>query len=118
MDGIPYVDLSVMLQPHKCAVVCRDVEELNIFYLNAQKQLSGYLQWDHEDIRDVWDYYKDRTGFTLFADDGVEPSSMSYCSDDWFVGDGYEIIELSDLCNILEIEESDQPVSALFGGIV
>lgn len=117
-DSIPYVDLSMMLQSPKCAVICRDIEELSIFFLNAQNQLPEHLYWNYDEIKDLWGCYGDNTGFTTYSYEGVVPGPITYCNEGWFVSEGYAIIELSDLLNTTDIEESDQPVSALFGGIV
>lgn len=117
-DSVPYVDLSMMPLPPKCAVICRDIEELDIFFANLQEQIPECLYWDYDEIKNLWHYYGDKTGFTLFDCDDEVPGSMTYCDYDWFVSEGYAVIELSSLLNTADIEESDLPFIALFGGVL
>lgn len=118
MKDIPEIDLSRMTELPKCSVLCRNTEELDVFFANAQKQLGQFLYWDYDDILDLWNLYKDKTGFTLFVGDYTEPDSMSYCDEEWFRKNGYDIIEFSDIAATPDIEESDEPVGFLLGGIV
>lgn len=111
-----YANLSRMTSLPKCAVMCRNNEELEAFYENAKRQLGKFLCWDFDEILNLWCRYREITGFTLFVSDS-EPGSMSYCDEDWFRRSGYELIEFSDLCDVADIEESDQPVAVLFGGV-
>lgn len=113
MKNIPEIDLSRMLELPKCAVICRNIEELEIFYANATQQLGEYLYWDFDDALGLWNNYEDKTGFTLFAGSD-SPSSMSYCNEEWFRGNGYEIIELSDIAYIPDIRESEATLDTLF----
>lgn len=115
-ENFMYADLSRMLELPKCAVLCRTEDEVRAFFENAKQQLPGNLFWDLEDILGLWSYYKEKTGFTVIT--SIEPESMSYCEEDWFRAEGYELIEFSDLINVVEIEESDQSVELLFGGVV
>lgn len=111
-----YADLSRMTSLPKCAVMCRNIEELKSFYENVKRQLDKFLYWDFDEILMLWERYREITGFTLFVSDS-EPGSMSYCDEDWFRKSGYELIEFSDLCDVADIEESDQPVAVLLGGV-
>lgn len=111
--GIINVDLSIMVRCPKCAVMCRNIEELTLFYEDVQQQLGQFVYWSFNEILDLYDAYKDKTGFTLFAD-ADEPGSMSYCYEEWFIREGYEIVEFSSLTPSAEIEESDIPVESLF----
>ena len=113
MKDIPEINLSRMTETPMCAVICRDTDELKIFFSNAQRQLGKYLRWDYNDIRNIWENYGGSTGFTLFVSRDSVSDSMSYCYEDWFARNGYENIELSDLCAIKDIEESDKPITFL-----
>lgn len=113
MKSIPEIDLSRMLESPKCAVICRSLEEVEIFYINASKQLSAYIPWDFDDIQMLWSTYKGNTGFTLFVSRN-EPESVSYCNEGWFKAEGYELIELSDITPFLEIMESELSFDILF----
>ena len=114
-EDFMYADLSRMLELPKCAVLCRTEDDVRALYENAKQQIPGHLYWDFDDMLGLWNYYREKTGFTLIT--GSEPDSMSYCYEEWFMGEGYELIELSDLTNVAEIEESDQSVEFLFGGV-
>ena len=115
MKDIPEIDLSRMLELPKCAVICRSVEELELFHEFASKQLAEHMYWDFKFIHRIWDDYEENTGFTLFDGDGSGPHSMTYCYEAWFRDHGYEIIEFSDLCNIPDIQESEASLDTLFG---
>lgn len=112
MKTYPYVDLSRMLATPKCAVMCRTEEEAEIFWYNAQTQFSEYFQWGLEGTLGSWGNYKDRTGFTLMAGSN-RVDRMSYCREEWFAENGYELVELSDLFDAKDIEESEMSFDAL-----
>ena len=111
------VDLYRMTILPKCAVICRTEEELNMFFENAKMQIFEYAEWlDSDTIHRMWDLYKENTGFTLFVGSSSTPSGMSYCKEEWFRNEHYEIVEFSDLCTQQDIAESDENLSVLFGG--
>lgn len=103
-----------MMSLPKCAVMCRNVEELSLFYEAAKQQFAHLMFWDSEVIIGLWNVYGEQTGFTLFVDE-AESASMSYCYEEWFRGNGYEIVEFSDIACVVEIEESEAPIESLFG---
>lgn len=116
-ENFVYADLSRMLELPKCAVLIRTEAEASAFFHNSIQQIAKYVYWNFADVLDLWNIYKEKTGFTLFTSyDG--PELASYCYEGWFRDNGYEIIEFSDLCNIADIDESDQPIDVLFGGAV
>ena len=115
MKHIQNIDLSRMMERPKCAVLCRSVEELELFYSAAESELSEYLHWDCGFIHTLWNEYKENTGFTLFESNNDGPYSMTYCYEAWFRDRGYELIEFSDLCNIPDIDESEVSLDVLFG---
>lgn len=108
------VDLSRMIDLPRCAVMCRNKEELESFYEVAKHQLSRFMHWDFEEITGLWNVYDEQTGFTLFDTDRRR-SFMSYCDEEWFRRKGYEIVEFSDIAYVVEIEESETPLESLFG---
>lgn len=112
------IDLSRMAELPKCSVLCRNTEELYMFFANAKQQFGQFLHWDYDDILLLWENYEDKTGFTLFAGNYAKPGSMSYCYEEWFHKSGYDVIEFSDLATIPDIEESDESVDSLFGGMI
>ena len=116
-SGAPYVDLSRMTQLIRCAVAVRDPADLDIFYRNAKSQLGRMFNWSRSSLRDFWNVYESRTSFTLY-DVTDRIGSMTYCDEEWFHNNGYEVIEFSDLAYPTEIEDSGIPLSVLFGGTI
>ena len=112
----PYVDLGRMLEQPKCAIHISSVEEANTVIYNAKKQFPDRVRsWSV--ARDgYWGRYKDQTAYTLFDCDCEEPSSMTFASVPFFTKYGYEILELYELENCCDIEESELPVESLIGG--
>ena len=109
-----FVDLSRLIEAPRCAVFFQTVEEVECFYYNCESQLGDYcLFWALEDMTDRWEN-DNSAGFTFMT--GSEPEDMTWSGKDWFIEEGYEIIEFSDLANPVEIAESDQPISLLIGG--
>lgn len=115
-EDFMYADLSRMLELPKCAVLIRTDEEARAFFHNSIQQIAEYTRWSLEDVLNFWNIYKEKTGFTLFIRYD-EPESISYCNEAWFRNEGYETVEFSDLCNTVDIDESDQPIDTLFGGV-
>lgn len=115
MNSFCEIDLSRMTQEPKCAVICRTIDDLYVFFENAQQQLGQFVRWSRDKAVLLWGSYKEKTGFTLFTRTG--PDLMTYCNEEWFRENGYEIIEVSDLISILDIDESDVSVYFLFGGV-
>lgn len=107
-----YVDLSRMVQQPKCAVMCRTEGDAVTFLYNLIEQFPEYVFWDKNDILNIWSNYQDKTGFTLMLSD-EEPTSVSYCREEWFRNTGYELIEFEVLANPVEIEESEMPLNVL-----
>ena len=111
-EDFMYADLSRMLELPKCAVLMRTEDEARAFFHNSIQQIAEYVHWDLEDVLNLWSIYKEKTGFTLFLSYD-EPESISYCDEDWFRNEGYEIVEFSDLCNVADIEESEKSLDFL-----
>lgn len=114
-ENLIYADLSRMLELPKCAVLCRTEDDVRALCENANPQLVGCFCFDLDDMLIFWSVYKEHTGFTLYVGDEL-PRSISYCNEQWFRDEGYELVEFSDLCNVADIEESDQSVDILLGG--
>ena len=114
-----YVDLSRMKELPRCAIMCRTEDDVRLLFYNGMKQLSKHMSWRRlEDILIAWDVYGEKTGFTLFYAESTAVRSMSYCREDWFKENGYEIVEFSSLTDTTDIDESDVPPNFLFGGII
>lgn len=109
------VDLSRMKEYPRCAVICRTEEEVRSFYHNCTQQLSELMHWNIRDIISLWEIYRGRTGFTLCYADRDKLRDMSYCYEQWFRANGYEIVEFSELSNHTELEESEMPIESIFG---
>lgn len=67
-----------------------------------------------EEGETAWDY-DDRTCYTLFYSTSSSPQGLSRYNVEWFLENGYEVIEFSDLTSFsdTDIEESDQPIDVL-----
>ena len=110
----PELDLSRMFELPKCVVRVRTLEDAKTLIANFRKQYPG--KSDYFDMADPgWGEYGEDTAYTLFYSDEDEPTELSRTDYEWFVEDGYELIELSELLNTTEIEESDMPIESLFG---
>lgn len=114
-ENFVYADLSRMMKAPRCAVLCRDVEEFQLFYDNAKEQLAEYMQWDSDFAHSIWEEYDWNTAFTLFESNDDGPYSMTYCYEAWFRDHGYELVEFADLCNVVDIEESEKSFDFLLG---
>lgn len=108
-------NLDRMLVLPMCAVMCRTEDELKSFYHNCRAQLGALFQWDFGQIHSLWTHYGyGETGFTMFVNNNRE-NHMSWCSEQWFRNNRYEIVEFSELANVNEIEESEQSIEFLIG---
>lgn len=112
MKTYPYVDLSRMLALPKCAVMCRTEDEAEAFWQNSRTQFEKYFQWGLEGTLGSWGNYKEKTGFTLMAGSS-RIDRMSYCREEWFAENGYELVEFSELADAKDIEESEMSFDAL-----
>ena len=112
-----YVDVFRMLEAPKCAIICRTIEDACLLYDSISCQLPEYSTlWSPDDLEYVWNVNESKTGFSLYSWDN-EPEPLSYCDEEWFRGEGYVIIEFSDLCDIPDLEEGDLPIGFLLGGV-
>ena len=111
-DNYQRVDLYRMVQRPRCAVMCRTAGDTVTFFYNVIEQFPNFVVWDLNNILNVWNNYQEKTGFTLMLSDD-EPTSISYCGEEWFRNSGYEIIEFEVLANPVELEESEMPVDVL-----
>ena len=117
MSDMVRVDLSRMMQGPKCAVACRSLDDVDLFLENFKEQFPECVKgWSIQRARIYWNNYESHTGFTTFGPFDVFEGHLSYCSTEWFLEHGYEVIELSDMIDSPEIEESDCMIDMLFGG--
>lgn len=113
MGKMPEIDVSRMFQYPKCAIRCRTFEDAralcNSMYTNYSK-MAGHFG----DTYTAWDY-GDRTCYTLFYSTSSSPQGLSRYNVEWFLENGYEVIEFSDLASFSDpdIEESDQSIDVL-----
>lgn len=64
-----------------------------------------------------WDEYDEDTAYAAYDNDYERPMSLGYSEDYWWKDEGYHIIQFAELCQVSEIDESDQPISLLVGGV-
>jgi hypothetical protein len=115
----PTVDLSRMVENPPCVIHVSSLEEAKTVIYNAKNQFPERVKnWDIE-TKNHWGVYEKDTGYTMFYEGEDKPTTMSYSDIQWFEENGYEVIEFAELLgSIVDIEESDQPVAALFGGAI
>ena len=108
------VDLSRMLEHPKCAIQVSTEDEAKWFLQNAKEQFpERTANWVSHNNYGV---HKERTCYTLFYSGDTKPTNLSYAHDQWFIENGYVVIQLSELAGCMtEIEESDTPLSVLLG---
>ena len=110
----PYVDLSIMVERHKCAIRLSSKEEALALIYNAKQQFPNRTQaWDCDET--YW-HNRDEKGlcYTMFRQGDNIPTSMSYTGALWFEEHGYEITDFADLmCPQVEIEESEMSLDVL-----
>lgn len=64
-----------------------------------------------------WDEYEEDTAYAAYDNYCERPMSLGYSEDYWWKDEGYHIIQFKELCQVSEIDESDQPISLLVGGV-
>lgn len=113
MGKMPEIDVSRMFEHPKCAIRCRTFEDANALcnsVLNRDPKMAGHFG----DMYTAWDY-GGRTCYTLFYSTSLSPQGLSRTNVEWFLENGYEVIEFSDLASFSDpdIEESDQSIDVL-----
>lgn len=112
----PVVDLSRLLERPAAAVMYRTPYDAQCFLVNAKEQFDLLAAtWDEDEILGVWDVYHEKTGFTFYLPSNETPQRVSYCNEEWFRDEGYQLIEFADFLHIPELEEGDLPISFLMG---
>lgn len=111
-----YVDLSLVSENRKIAILCRNIDDAETLFHNIKEQFPQRLYWSLEETLTVWRYNGEKTGFTFFREYDDEPETLSYCDEQWFREEGYELVEFSDLVQIPDLEEGDLPIEFLIGG--
>lgn len=110
----PEVDLSRLLERPAAAIMCRTPYEAQCFLVNAKEQFGQLANtWDEDGILVVWNVYDRRTGYTFYLPSDDDPQRVSYCNEEWFRNEGYQLIEFSDFLHIPELQEGDLPISFL-----
>ena len=113
------LDLSRMLADPRCAIHVSTLEEAQLVILNAKNQFPERVKNWNAVTNNHWKVYDEETGYTMFYEDDDKPTTMSYADIPWFKENGYQIVEFSELIEaVAEIDESEQPISLLFGGAV
>ena len=113
-EDFQYVDLSRMFEYPKCAIQVGTEEEADYFLQSAKSQFpertGGWRSSSN------FGTHGDKTCYTLFYEGATEPTNLSYSYKEWFLANGYEIVQFSELVGgMSEIEESDSPLSVLLG---
>ena len=111
------IDLSRMLENPKCAIHIPTQKDAHIVLYNARQQFPDLVK--SFDAHGYWIVYEESTAYTLFYREDKKPTTLSYSNVAWFLDNGYEVIELSDLVGIsVDIDESDHSIEELIGVIV
>lgn len=108
-------DLSALLN-NPIAIHCATAEEAMELIVAFTKQfpdlISGVSVGDT-----YWYEYEEDTAYAAYDNYYERPMSLGYSDDCWWKDEGYRIIQFEELCPISEIDESDQPISLLVGGV-
>jgi hypothetical protein len=101
------IDLSRMLEYPKCAIRVSTKEEDELFLRLVKEQFpERTASW--RGVLSNWDWYDGETTYTLFYEGGTEPERLSYERYSWFIANGYEVIQFSELAYpVADIEESE-----------
>ena len=116
MDNYPIVDLSIMIQQYKCAIRVTSKEDACAVVANAMHQFPGRtMHWSGETHYDRAD--ENGLCYTMFFEGYDTPTHMSCTKSQWFVENGYHIIDFAELVSNAaeDLEESDQAIDVLIG---
>lgn len=115
-----YADLSMAVNNRNCVIKCNGFDEMMIFKENVLEQFPEYygtfpFERVWEDTVSKFDYRYHNSvcfGFEV-AFDGTPRTG--FCDEEWYVEQGFEIIELSSILECSEISEANTDINLLFG---
>ena len=112
----PHLDISRMLELPRCAVRCSSEDEARALIYNIRKQFPDMAtHWTIDENH--WNEYKMDTCYTLFYSGMTRPQGLCFYYIEWYLKNNYEIVEFADLCNQVEIEESEMSIDVLLCGL-
>lgn len=117
VNQYPYIDLSKMFDIPGCAVRTPTEFDAATIIANFQRQYPEYRKYHFHDT--YWSNHREETAYSIWDtfEDDTPPklSTLGYCDVPWFKGNGFTIIEFSELAQEQELEESDAPLDLLLG---